>query len=44
MLFEFAGFLVGMLAMGSALFLLYRRQTNRALDDVYVITGPRQRI
>jgi hypothetical protein len=34
MLFEMAGFLLGMLAMGSALFVLYRRQANRALDAI----------
>jgi hypothetical protein len=33
-----------MLTVGSAMLLLYRRQTDRALDDVYASTGPRQRI
>jgi hypothetical protein len=44
MLIEMAGFVVGMLAVGLAMLLLYRRQANRALDDVYASTGPRQRI
>ncbi len=44
MLFELAGFLVGMLAMGSALFLLYRRQTTRAVDAIHAHIGARARI
>jgi hypothetical protein len=44
MLFEMAGFLVGMLAIGSALFHLYRRQTNRTLDAIHAGMGTRARI
>jgi hypothetical protein len=43
MLFEMAGFLLGMLAMGSALFVLYRRQTHRALDAINASHGLRPR-
>jgi hypothetical protein len=34
MLFEMAGFLLGMLAVGSALVALYRRQAHRTLDAI----------
>jgi hypothetical protein len=44
MLIEIAGFVLGMLTVGAALFVFYRRQTDRALDNVYASTGPRQRI
>lgn len=43
MLFEMAGFLVGMLTVGSALVALYRRQAHRTLDAINVghAVGPR---
>jgi hypothetical protein len=44
MLFEIAGFVVGMLMVGSAMFMLYRRQTHRALDAIHATTGARHRI
>jgi len=44
MLIEIAGFVVGMLTVGSAMLILYRRQTHRALDAIHASTGPRQRI
>ena len=44
MLFEMAGFLLGMLAMGSALVVLYRRQTHRALDAINTAHGLKPRI
>jgi hypothetical protein len=44
MLFEMAGFLLGMLAMGSALAVLYRRQAHRALDAINAGTGLRPRV
>lgn len=43
MLFEMAGFLLGMLAMGSALLALYRRQTLRALDAINAGRGLKPR-
>jgi hypothetical protein len=44
MLFEIAGFLLGMVAVGSAMLMLYRRQTNRVLDAIHATAGARQRI
>jgi hypothetical protein len=39
MLFEMAGFLLGMLAMGSAFIVLHRRQVHRALDAINTGAG-----
>jgi len=44
MLIEIAGFVLGMLTVGSAMLMLYRRQTNRALDAIHATIGARQRI
>jgi len=44
MLFEMAGFLLGMLAVGSALVALHRRQVHRALDAINTGAGPGPRV
>jgi hypothetical protein len=44
MVFEMAGFLFGMLGIGAALLLLYRRQTNRTMNAIHASAGARPRI
>ena len=41
MVFEMAGFLVGMSGVGSVLWLLYRRQTSRVMGAIMASAGPR---
>jgi hypothetical protein len=43
MSFETAGFLVGMLGVGSAFWVLYRRQSNRLMGAMNAGPGPRRR-
>lgn len=44
MVFEVAGFLFGVVAIGTALLLLYRRQANRALDAIHGHGAQRARV
>jgi hypothetical protein len=44
MLLEIAGFVVGMLSVGSILVMFYKRQSNRAMDAIHASAGRRQRI
>ena len=43
MFFEMAGFLFGMAGIGSAFWLLYRRETNRVMGAINGATAGRQR-